>query len=217
MKCCNQCDGIERLFNESTARQELEDYRKSGPSRTTRILIDALKAAGIQNMSLIDIGGGVGAIQHELLKAGAQHVTSVDASMAYITAARKEAERLGQADRVTYHHGNFVTLAPEIEAADIVTLDRAICCYPDMEALVGLSSARARQFYGVVFPRDTWLMKLGRQVLNTLFWLQGNPFRFFVHPTQAVEAIINANGLKRQFYHAGIFWQVVVYARQRIT
>jgi magnesium-protoporphyrin O-methyltransferase len=213
MKCCSQCDGIERLFNESIARKELEDYRKKGPSQTTRILIDALKANDIQNKSLIDIGGGVGAIQHELLQAGAQSAANVDASTAYITAARKEAERLGQAERVTYHHGNFVNLAPEIEPADIVTLDRVICCYPDMEALVGLSSARARQFYGVVFPRDSWWMQLGRPVLNGLFWLQRNPFRFFVHPTQAIEAVINANGLKRHFYRAGVVWQVIVYAR----
>jgi Methyltransferase domain len=213
MKCCSQCDGIERLFNESTARKELEDYRKKGPSKTTRILIDTLKANGIQNMSLIDIGGGVGAIQHELLQAGAQNAVNVDASTAYITAARKEAERLGQSERVTYHQGNFVTLAPEIEPADIVTLDRVICCYPDMEALVGLSSSRARQFYGVVFPRDTWWMKLGRPVLNGLFWLQRNPFRFFVHSTQAVEAVISANGLKRYFHRNSGVWQVIVYGR----
>lgn len=213
MKCCSQCAGIEQLFNESTARKELEDYRKNGPSRTTRLLIDTLKANGIRNMSLMDIGGGVGAIQHELLQSGVQRATNIDASTAYITAARKEAERLGQADRVTFHHGNFVTLAPEIEPADIVTLDRVICCYPDMEALVELSSARARQFYGVVFPRDGWWMQLGRPVLNTVFRLQRSSFRFFVHPTQAIEAIINANGLKRHFYHTGAFWQVILYAR----
>ena len=213
MKCCSQCDGIERLFNESIARSELEAYRKNGPSRTTRILIDTLKASGVQNLSLIDIGGGVGAIQHELLQAGVQSAVNVDASTAYITAARKEAERLGQADRVTYHQGNFVNLAPEIAPADIVTLDRVICCYPDMEALVGLSSARAKKFYGVVFPRDVWWAKLGRPILNFSFRLQGNPFRFFMHPTEAVEAIIHANGLKRYFYRPGIFWQVIVYAR----
>ena len=32
---------------------------------------------------MIDIGGGIGAVQHELLTAGAAHVTSVDASDAY--------------------------------------------------------------------------------------------------------------------------------------
>jgi methyltransferase family protein len=213
MKCCSQCDGIERLFNESTARGELKSYRKNGPSKTTDLLINALKTNGIRDMSLIDIGGGVGAIQHKLLQAGVSKAVNVDASTAYITAARKEAERLGQADRISYRHGDFVTLAPEIEPADIVTLDRVICCYPDMEALVGLSSARARRFYGVVFPRDSWWMKLGRPILNGMFRLQSNPYRFFLHPTQAIEAIINANGLKRHFYHAGTVWQVIVYAR----
>jgi magnesium-protoporphyrin O-methyltransferase len=213
MKCCSQCEGIEQLFNESTARSELDDYRKNGPAKSTRLLIDTLKAIGVQDATLIDIGGGVGAIQHELLSSGMRSAVNVDASTAYSHAARKEAERLGQADRVAYYHGDFVALAPQIDAADVVTLDRVICCYPDMEALVGLSSARAKRFYGVVFPRDAWWMKLGHPVMNGLFWIQRNPFRFFVHPTQAVEAVVNANGLKRAFHKNSGVWQVIVYAR----
>ena len=45
-------------------------------------------------------------------------------------------------------------MSDEIEAADVVTLDRVICCYPDMEALVGRSAERALRLYGLVHPRD---------------------------------------------------------------
>jgi magnesium-protoporphyrin O-methyltransferase len=171
MNCCPQCEGVERLFDESTAASELESYRRDGAAKATRLLIQSLKNTGIAGKTLLDIGGGVGAIQHELLKAGASHATNVDASSAYLEAARRQARQEGHEEQISFHHGNFVDLAPEIEPADIVTLDRVICCYHDMPSLVGLSAARARQFYGLIFPRDRWWLKLGRPVFNLLFKL----------------------------------------------
>ena len=87
----------------------------------------------------------MGAVQHELINAGVQQVTSVEASSAYLNAAKEEAQRRRLADHVSYYHGNFADLASDIAPADIVTLDRVICCYHDMEKLVGLSAARARK------------------------------------------------------------------------
>jgi magnesium-protoporphyrin O-methyltransferase len=106
-------------------------------------LIDALKTEGIEGATLLDIGGGIGAIQHELLAAGAAHATSVDASNPYLETAREESIRRGLGDRVTYRHGDFVELAESIPPADIVTLDRVINVYPDWERLTQLSAARA--------------------------------------------------------------------------
>jgi magnesium-protoporphyrin O-methyltransferase len=158
------------------------------------LLIAALEAAGVEGLTLLDIGGGVGILQHELLKDGAARAVAVDASSAYLQAARQEAERRGHADRVTYHQGDFVELASRLPQADIVTLEKVICCYPDMRALVGLSSARAGKLYGVVFPRDTWWMKLGGRVANLFLRLQRSAFRLFVHPTEAIEIAGRSSG-----------------------
>ena len=117
------------------------------------------------------------------------------------------------ADRIAYQQGDFVALAPQLPQADIVTLEKVICCYPDMRALVGLSSARAGKLYGVVFPRDTWWMRLGGLVVNLFPRLQRNAFRFFVHPTEAIESVVRANGLERHYYRKTLFWQVIVYTR----
>lgn len=195
----------------------MDRYRRKGPWSTTRLLIDTVRAQGIEGMTLLDIGGGVGAIQHELLTNGASTATSVDASGAYIQAAKKESERRGLTDRAAYHQGNFVDLAPQIDPADIVTLDRVICCYHDMEALVGLSAARARKLYGLVYPRDTWWMRLGFAGLNLAMWALRNPFRGFVHPTRAVDAVVGSNGLERHSYRRTALWQVALYARQAST
>jgi 2-polyprenyl-3-methyl-5-hydroxy-6-metoxy-1,4-benzoquinol methylase len=212
MNCC-QCQGIEDLFNEKTVSKELAQYREKGPDKTTRLMIDAIKAHAIRGYALLDIGGGVGGIQHQLLDAGVDSAVDVDASQAYLQAARKEAQRRGLSDRIHFQHGNFVDLAHTIPPAEIVTLDRVICCYPDMEMMVNLSAARAKKLYGLVYPRDTWWVRAGLAVMNIYFRLRKNPFRTFAHPTKRVEALINSHGLKRHFYHRTLVWQVVVYAR----
>jgi len=212
MNCC-QCQGIEICFNEKQVGKELARYRKQGPAKTTRMLIDALKAEGVQGMTLLDIGGGIGAIQHELLKADASRATSIEASSSYLEASKAEARRQGHADRVSYHHGDFVALAPGIPPADIVTLDRVICCYHDMQSLVELSSARARKLYALVYPRDTWWVKAFMALFNLAMWITRNPFRTFVHPAHAVQAVVRRHGLERRFYRRTALWQVALYAR----
>lgn len=212
MNCC-QCQGIEEVFNQEYVTKELRHYREKGPIKTTRMLIEAMKQAGVSGLSLLDIGGGVGAVQYALLESGVEQATSVDASKAYLNASRAEAKRRGLADRLSYLHGDFVVLAENVSPADIVTLDRVICCYHDMEKLVELSASRARKFYGLVFPRDVWWVKLWLAVENLYYRVRKNPYRGFVHPTRAVEEIIRKKGLKRSFYRRTPIWQVVVYTR----
>jgi magnesium-protoporphyrin O-methyltransferase len=213
MNCCGQCAGLERLFDDRLAQDELKTYRRNGPAHTTRLLLAALKARGVNGLTLLDIGGGVGAIQHDLLRAGAVSALQVDASAAYLAAARAEAERLGHSARAAFRHGDFVDLAPDIEPADVVTLDRVICCYPNMLALVSLSAERARQFYGLVFPRETVWARLFRPVFNSYFRLVGNPYRFYLHSTPAVAALLHERGLRQIFRQQTFFWQVLLYER----
>ena len=152
---CRQCRGIEDFFDEKWAASELKGYRKRGPRKSTPMLVDAIVAGPLDGQSLLNIGGGVGAIQHELLKAGVGAATAVDASAGYLKVAREEAERQGHDNRIHYLHGDFVGHAATVEPADILTLDRVICCYHDVEKLVGESSRRAAEVYGLVFPRTT--------------------------------------------------------------
>ena len=210
---CSHCQGLDELFSAEYVAGEVKRYRKHGPEKTTRMVTDALKKQGLQELTLLDIGGGVGAIQYEMLNAGVKSATDIEASAAYLAAAKAESEKGGYSERISYQQGNFVDLVENIQPADIVTLDRVICCYPDMQQLVGLSAVRAGKLYGVVYPRDSWWMKMGIAVQNFFFRLQRNPFRIFIHPSEAVEAIIIQNGFKRLFYHRTWIWQVALYAR----
>lgn len=217
MKCCSQCESIETLFNDSVAQNELKRYLKKGPSRPTRILLDTLYAQGVQGLTLLDIGGGVGAIQHELARSGVSKITNVDASSAYLNAARQQAERQGYAGQAQFLHGNFVELADSVEAADIVTLDRVVCCYPDMPTLVSASAAKASKYYGLVFPCDRWWIKALGAVMNAIQWLRRDPFRFFVHPTQKVQMLATQHGLKPLLHRKRLFWQVLIFRRAEIN
>jgi magnesium-protoporphyrin O-methyltransferase len=163
---CDQCRDIEQIFNEKDARKQLKRYLKKGAPKSTRLLLAGLESEGVQGSSLLDIGGGIGVIQRELFQAGATRSCNVDAASGYVKVSQEEAERGGYADRAGYIHGNFVEVASEVGDADIVTLDRVICCFPDMKSLVALSAAKARKLYGLVFPVDTWWMRLAAFIFN---------------------------------------------------
>ncbi len=213
MNCCPHCQGADRFFDQRLAAADLRAYQRHGASGTTKQLIDALKAAGISGMSLLDVGGGIGVIQHELRAAGVSQVTDVDASRAYLDMARQEAERRGYADAARYLYGDFVALAGEVEAADIVTLDRVVCCYPDMAALLSAAASRAQRYLGLVYPRDKWWTRLGVAAINGFNALGDNPFRSLVHPTAAVEKIAARHALRKIVHHDGLVWQVALFAR----
>lgn len=212
MSCCH-CQGAQSVFSGRYVARDLKRYRRKGPGKTTRMLIDALIAEGADGATLLDIGGGVGVIGYELLNAGAGRATNVEAAHGYVKAAREEIDRRGLGDRVTLREGDFVEIADDVESADIVTLDRVICCYPDVRALVGLSVAKAGRLYGAVYPRDTWWTKLGNRVLNLTFRITRNPFRVFTHPTREVDSLVRRAGFEQRLCRTTLAWQVVVYGR----
>jgi hypothetical protein len=212
MSCCDAPAWV-RQFDQKTALRNLRDYRKHGPAATTRALIDGLVRAGVEQRTLLDIGGGVGAIQYELLDAGAREAVSVEVSAAYLDAAKSETERRGLSGRVRFHRGDFVELAPQLPATDIVTLDRVVCCYARMEPLVRLSAERCRRLYGLVYPRDRWLVRTVIRVQNAFRALWRNPFRSFVHSVDAMDALIRSLGFTVRTKVRTFVWEVAVYEK----
>ncbi len=212
MTCCG-APAWACQFDRKKAIRDLLDYREGGPAATTQALIGALVRAGVERSTVLDIGGGVGAIQLELLKAGAREATSVDVSAAYLDAAREEAARQGFNGRITFQLGDFVDLAPRIPVADIVTLDRVVCCYAKMEPLVRRSAERCRRLYGLVYPRDRWLERSVVGIQNAFRWLWRNPFRSFVHSVDAMDALIRSLGFTLRRRVRTFAWEVVVYEK----
>lgn len=211
---CSHCRDADRFFTNRTAKRELRRYHKKGPTGATGTLVAALRSEGIEDATLLDIGGGVGVIQHELLQAGAKESVGVDAASVYLDTARAEAERRGKGDYVRGLRGDFLDLSDEVEPADVVTLDKVICCYPDMGELVSRSVGKARTLYGIVVPRETRLVKAAFAGFNLWLRLRRSAFRAFVHPVADMERLISQAGFEKQFSgQAEFMWNVLVYSR----
>ena len=207
------CSGQGNVFDERTAEDDLRAYLRKGPDRATRDLIEAISAEGVAEATILDIGGGVGAIQLELLTAGAASADSVEVSPAYLSAARRAAEQRGLADRILQRQGDFVALAPTVPPADIVTLVRVVCCYSVMPALVGRSADHARRMVGLVYPRDSWWTRIGARLVNAWFRLTRDAIRIHVHSERELDRLVRAAGFERRLLRRRPFWQVALYVR----
>jgi magnesium-protoporphyrin O-methyltransferase len=211
MKDC--CQAIDQAFSEDYVQRELRSFLKRGPARTTAMLIEALRQWDLNGLTLLDIGGGLGAIPYELLPAGVRHAIEVEASSAYYAAALVEARRRGLDERIEHLHADFIDIEKAVPAADIVTLDRVICCYEDAVRLVSLSCAHSRSYLGLVYPRNTWWIALALGIQNFIGRLTGNRYRAYMHPKELVERLVNEAGFVLGFQRQTLFWRVVVFTR----
>lgn len=210
---CRHCQDAADFFGKGIAQRELRRYRRRGPSRSTELLLDALRDQGVRGASFLDIGGGVGAVQQELFAAGAAEGVGVDASPAYLTAARAEARRRGTLDRLRFRQGDAVELAPELPEADIVTLDRVLCCYPDLHGLVEVSCRRARRVWGAVIPRERWGVRAAGRLLNAVQALRGNAFRLYLHGVPRIEEAVRGQGFRAVAASRTLLWEIRVFER----
>ena len=94
---------------------------------------------------MLEVGGGIGAIEIELLRAGVTRAMNVELTPTYEEAAGELLRESGLADRVERRVLDFVETGADVEAADFVVLNRVICCYPDMPRLTAAAAKRVRR------------------------------------------------------------------------
>ena len=210
---CNCCEITDNVFSEAEARSEIRKFHKRGPAKQTRLILEALRSLGLKNAELLDIGGGIGAIYHELLKDVAARATHVDASSAYLKEAKAEATRSGHAGRVDFIHADFTDVAASLPQADIVTLDRVVCCYPDFRRLLKAAAEHSRRALAFTYPRETWYLRLGLGMINFFQRLRRDPFRVFLHPVVEMDALLKSQGLERVSVRRLFVWEMALYRR----
>ena len=213
--CCAGC--YDTTFDDRKARTELRHYRRRGPTRQTLALADALGRKGLTGRTVLDIGAGVGALHQLLLERGAAAAMDVDASGPYLAASKEEAARRGLGDRVSYLYGDFVSLAAEVPAADLVALDRVVCCYGEVDALVTLAAERARRRLGIVLPPDGLAARLVIGASNAWYRLIRSPYRAYAHPHDRVVAAARAGGLEPAGSASVGIWHLLVFERPILT
>jgi O-methyltransferase len=203
--CCNPTD-YRRFFNRKFAARDLRRYREDGLSKTERDLIQL--AGDVRDVSILEIGGGIGALQLELLQAGAARATNVELSSAYEEAAgalfdEREAERL---------IGDFIDL--EVPRADVVLLHRVVCCYPDVDAMVGKAAANARLVLALTLPQQRRWIGVGLRLVNLWLRLSRCGFRTYRHSFERVAAAAEAEGLHLdRRSRRGLLWESASFVR----
>jgi hypothetical protein len=212
MASCH-CQATEAQFSDAVARRDLQRYRSRGPDWTTRLMLEALKRGDASNATALDIGGGIGVLCLELLAAGVRAVTHVEAASAYSDVAAQEAGSRGLGDRLRLMQGDAVEVDARLPDAELVALDRVVCCYPDWAALLNVASKHCRRHLALSYPRDRWYVRLFVRLDNARRRLAGNPFRTFVHPVSEMERFLTNAGFTRVDGDNGFVWAVAIYAR----
>jgi magnesium-protoporphyrin O-methyltransferase len=206
-------DGANRQFTEKIANRDLATYRRNGAGETTRLLRDALVAAGAANGSLLDIGTGVGALTFELLDRGISRAIAVDASSAYVKAASDEAARRNRSGVIQFVNDDFLTVTGDIPPATIVALDRVICCYPQWEPLLSEALRHAERHFAFSYPRDAWYVRAGNSFVNVGRRIRSQQFRTFVHPPDQMMDLIRCAGFAPASSRNTRMWRVESYSR----
>ena len=210
MDCC--C-GYERIFGARTARHDARRYRKRGPKQTQASVIRLLRERGVQGVEVLEIGGGIGAIQIELLRAGAARTTNVELSPGYEAEAAKLLSESGLEERAERLLGDLVTDPDLVPPADAVVLERVLCCYPDLPGLLGAAAGRARRSLVATYPRRNAASRAFARAANLILHLFGGGFRVFVHDPAEIERIALAHGLQRTALRRGRVWEVAAFDR----
>jgi SAM-dependent methyltransferase len=211
--CCAFVDDAERMFTQKKAAAEIARYRQKGPRPTTRLLRDGLVNAGFVQGTVLDIGGGVGALSFELLARGVARAVIVDASRAYLAAAADEADRRGRTGATSIVQGDFVALSEQLPWADLVTLDRVVCCYPLYEPLLNEALQHAVSRFAYSYPRNRWFVRLWLRMDNGLRRWRSNPFRTFVHPPSEMQRIVEAAGFRLAGRRCTPAWSADVFVK----
>ena len=209
--CCDPTD-YRRLFSRKYASRDAHRYRRRGLSGTARALVEL--AGDVTGLTVLDVGGGIGAIELELLAGGAERATSVELSGGYEEAAAALLAERGLSDRVDRRVADFVSEGDAVEQHDLVVLHRVVCCYPDVDALMRAASEHARGRLVLTYPQEHLWMRLGLRAINLWLRLSRCGFRTYVHPIARILGAAEAHGLTlERRERQGFLWESALLVR----
>ena len=212
MSCCNYRD-YDNAFNLKLAQKELQDYKETGLKKSSQPLMEVLQYLPMANKSLLDIGGGVGAITFELFKKDISHATHVDISSASVDTFREELNRRSLSTKVNSLNGDFVTLSEQIPNADLVVLDKVLCCYRDFEELVSKSVDKANHWYVFSIPRTRLRERVYFFFDGILNRIKGEYIPLYFHPVDAIEKMVATAGFDKKQEKLDGKWRIFVFQK----
>lgn len=197
------------MFGRRFAAHSAKRYRVRGLDRVEQQIVDHVSTHDLTGVSVLEIGGGVGSIQLELLRRGAARATNLELVDSYDEAAVALAADAGLADRITRRQVDIAASPQDVEKADVVILNRVVCCYPDYERLLGAAADHARRLLVFSHPPRHLVSRSLIRTQNLIFSALGKEFRTFAHPPERMVAVAQERGLDPTYRGGGPVWQVV--------
>lgn len=217
MNCCSSSPqptpGTGRFFSKRSGKY-LKTFRRKGLAKEQRYLIEGISKRSLSGRSILEIGCGVGGLHLSLLQNGAGKASGIDLSEGMIRNARSLAQELSLTERTEYLQGDFVEHHAAVKSADIVILDKVVCCYEDVMSLVEKSTSKAGQMYALTCPKSNLLVKCMLSIPITLGTLLHWSFHPYWHDWDAMTASIEQSGFRPLYRNSTFFWAVHVFERR---
>ena len=165
-------------------------------------------------VTILEIGCGAGGVHQELLRQDVAHsAVGVDASSAYLKAALGNAQSLDLAERVNYQNGDFAESHVDFETADIVIMDRVICCYPHLQKLLGQAAEHAGKYLAISFPYDQWYIQIPFKIIDRVLTLTRSGYHPYLHKYADVVRVAENAGMRLVHRDSHYLWRILVFER----
>ena len=209
-RCCFD-DWVDHWTSQATTRPTA--------AKVTASLLDAITEAGVADRTVLDVGCGIGDLAIEVVARGGASGTGYDLSPKAIEEARRLAASRGVGDRMRFEVGDGAKL--DLPAADIVVINRVVCCYPDTANLLDHTLGATRSVFAMTAPVSKgptgWLNRLWSSLENVGYRLRASKyqgFRTFIHDLDRIDERIRAAGFRRvRHERRRLVWDLAVYTR----
>lgn len=211
MECCGS--GYDEVFTERQARWMRRRYDRHGLGQPARAMADLVAGRGLEGASVLEIGGGLGDLHVELLRRGAATATNVELSTSWEGPAGELLRGHHLEGRVTRVFGDLVQDPGLAGEADVVVLNRVVCCYPDFAGLLAAAGRRARRMLVFSYPPSNAIVRAGLSVINGWQRFKDRDYRAFAHPPAAMHEVLEQAGLRPAVRTRQGVWRVSVLER----
>lgn len=208
-------EDVARFFDQEACCSSSSRPAANGrPGGVSRILLDLLDDAGLSGRTVLDAGCGQGALTLGLSQRGVTGVTGIDLSPQSVAAATQAAERAGVPARFLVANAATDMITPH----DVVVLNKVVCCYFDVSALLANTSSAARSVVALSMPHSRRLRgMLARLIVgaeNAWRRLRGDPFRAFVHDNALIIQTLTRGGWSLTAQRDHWMWRIATFERQ---
>jgi magnesium-protoporphyrin O-methyltransferase len=207
------CCGADLFFDKKKSNKEYREYLKKGPSKITGKIIKQLSNQMIEGKSLLDVGGGIGALQWWFLAMGGAQTSSIDASSSYLQQSQNHAMENDWDNKTHFIYGDYTEVHSQVHSPDFITLDKVVCCYPNFNEIIEISCGKANSHVALSYPTDDVISKIIFGLIIVFAKLKRNSFRPYIHPVKSIRILFEQCGYERVSHTITYPWHIETYRK----